>query len=43
MLAVSGGLALSWFYDTPAGPSIVVIASALFFVLFSMPQPFRRA
>ena len=36
MLAVSGGLALSWFYDTPAGPSIVVIASALFFVLFSL-------
>ena len=41
MLAVSGGLALSWFYDTPAGPSIVVIASALFFLLFSFPRPFR--
>ena len=41
MLAVSGGLALSWFYDTPAGPSIVVIASALFFLLFSLPRPFR--
>jgi zinc transport system permease protein len=24
MLAVCGGLALSWFKDTPAGPSIVV-------------------
>jgi zinc transport system permease protein len=43
MLAVSGGLALSWFYDTPAGPSIVVIASALFFVLFSFPRPFRTS
>ena len=41
MLAVSGGLALSWFYDTPAGPSIVVIASSLFFLLFSLPRPFR--
>ena len=38
MLAVSGGLALSWFYDTPAGPSVVVIASALFFLLFSFPR-----
>tara|TARA_B110000503_G_scaffold66156_1_gene103785 strand:- start:7095 stop:7889 length:795 start_codon:yes stop_codon:yes gene_type:complete len=41
MLAVSGGLALSWFYDTPTGPSIVLIASALFFVLFSFPRSFR--
>lgn len=29
-LAVLGGLALSWFKDTPAGPSVVVCASALF-------------
>jgi len=41
MLAVTGGLALSWFYDTPAGPSVVVIASALFFLLFSFPRSFR--
>jgi zinc transport system permease protein len=43
MLAVSGGLALSWFYDTPTGPSIVLIASALFFVLFSLPRSFRSS
>lgn len=29
-LAVVGGLALSWFGDTPVGPSIVVAAAALF-------------
>lgn len=29
-LAVCGGLAASWFWDTPAGPSIVVAASLLF-------------
>ncbi|MFQ3211918.1 MAG: zinc transport system permease protein [Oceanospirillaceae bacterium] len=43
MLAVSGGLALSWFYDTPAGPSVVVIASALFFLLFSFPRSFSSS
>jgi zinc transport system permease protein len=43
MLAVSGGLALSWFYDTPTGPSIVLIASALFFVLFSFARSFRSS
>lgn len=32
MLSVTGGLLLSWFYDTPAGPS-VVICSAAFFML----------
>ena len=29
-LAVCGGLAASWFWDTPTGPSIVVTASMLF-------------
>lgn len=29
-LAVAGGMALSWHYDTPIGPSIVVSAAALF-------------
>jgi zinc transport system permease protein len=43
MLAVTGGLALSWFYDTPTGPSIVLIASALFFVLFTFPRSFRSS
>ena len=32
MLSVCAGLSLSWFYDTPAGPSIVVSAAAFFFV-----------
>lgn len=30
MLSVLGGLALSWHFDTPAGPSVVVSATALF-------------
>ncbi|MDK9764744.1 zinc ABC transporter permease subunit ZnuB [Vibrio sp. D420a] len=29
-LAVLGGLSLSWFYDTPAGPSVVITATAMF-------------
>ena len=41
MLSVTGGLALSWFYDTPAGPSVVLIASTLFFLLFSFPRSLR--
>lgn len=32
MLSVIGGLVLSWFKDTPTGPSIVVIAGLLFFI-----------
>jgi zinc transport system permease protein len=38
MLAVCGGLALSWFKDTPAGPSIVVTAAALFLLSFVLPR-----
>ena len=38
MLAVVGGLALSWYLDTPAGPSIVVTAAALFLVSFVVPR-----
>ena len=30
MLAVTGGLTFSAFYDTPAGPSVVLCAAALF-------------
>ena len=37
MLAVGGGLSLSWFEDTPAGPSIVVCAAALFLLSFLLP------
>ncbi len=29
-IAVCGGLSLSWFYDTPAGPSVVIGAAAMF-------------
>lgn len=32
VLAVLGGIALSWFKDTPAGPSVVVAAAVLFFL-----------
>ena len=38
MLAVCGGLALSWYHDTPAGPSIVVCAAALFLLGFALPR-----
>lgn len=30
MLSVTGGMALSWFYNTPAGPSVVLCSSVLF-------------
>jgi zinc transport system permease protein len=30
VIAVMGGLSLSWFFDTPAGPSVVVCASTMF-------------
>ncbi len=36
-LSVGGGLALSWHYDTPAGPSVVVAALALFVILYAIP------
>lgn len=38
LLAVCGGLTLSWFKDTPAGPSIVVCAAALFLLSFVLPR-----
>lgn len=38
MLAVSGGLSLSWFEDTPAGPSIVVCAASLFLLSLALPR-----
>lgn len=38
MLAVCAGLALSWYQDTPAGPSIVVSAAALFLLSFAWPK-----
>ncbi len=38
LLAVCGGLSLSWYEDTPAGPSIVVCAAALFLLSFVLPK-----
>lgn len=38
MLAVCAGLSLSWYQDTPAGPSIVVCAAALFLLSFVLPR-----
>ncbi|SDU37242.1 zinc ABC transporter permease subunit ZnuB [Halopseudomonas salegens] len=37
-LAVLGGLAMSWYLDTPAGPSIVVTAAGLFIFALSIPR-----
>ena len=38
LLAVSAGLTLSWYQDTPAGPSIVISAAALFLLSFALPR-----
>ena len=38
MLAGGGGLRLSWFEDTPAGPSIVVCAASLFLLSLALPR-----
>jgi zinc transport system permease protein len=38
LLAVCGGLALSWFQDTPAGPSIVVCAAGGFALSLALPR-----
>lgn len=38
VLAVCAGLSLSWFQDTPAGPSIVVSAAALFLASLALPR-----
>jgi len=32
MLSVTSGMALSWFYDTPAGPSVVICSTVLFMI-----------
>lgn len=41
MIAVSGGLGLSWNLDTPAGPSIVVTAFALFVLVYGLIRKAR--
>lgn len=38
MVAVGAGLAMSWYQDTPAGPSIVVCAAAMFLLSFALPR-----
>lgn len=38
MLSVTGGLALSAFYDTPAGPSVVLASAVLFILSMSKKQ-----
>ncbi|MDA5194297.1 zinc ABC transporter permease subunit ZnuB [Govanella unica] len=38
MLAVLGGLGGSYWFDTPAGPSVVACASLLFFLSFLLPR-----
>ncbi|EKK9986583.1 zinc ABC transporter permease subunit ZnuB [Vibrio vulnificus] len=38
ILAVLGGLTLSWHFDTPAGPSVVISATAIFMLAQLKPQ-----
>lgn len=38
VLAVCTGLSLSWWQDTPAGPSIVLAAAAVFLISFIVPK-----
>ena len=38
ILAVTGGLTFSAFYDTPAGPSVVLCATAMFILSLSKKQ-----
>ncbi|MBS3804642.1 MAG: zinc ABC transporter permease subunit ZnuB [Oleiphilaceae bacterium] len=41
MIAVTGGLSASWHFNSPAGPSIVVAAFALFTLVYSLLRPQR--
>lgn len=38
VLAVCGGLSLSWWFDPPAGPSIVLCAALIFICSFVIPK-----
>ena len=38
MFAVMLGMAGSWFYDTPAGPSVVVAAASVFMLTQLVPS-----
>ncbi|MGI1670746.1 MAG: zinc ABC transporter permease subunit ZnuB [Neptuniibacter sp.] len=37
-LSVLGGLTLSWHFDTPTGPSVVVMSLCLFILLYALPS-----
>lgn len=39
-VAVAGGLAASFYWDTPAGPSVVLAASSLFVLALAKRQPY---
>jgi zinc transport system permease protein len=41
MLSVVGGLAMSWFVNTPVGPSVVTMAAAMF--VFPLAVPARKS
>jgi len=43
MLAVVGGISASWFWDTPAGPSVVVSALVEFLILYTLPIRIRQS
>ncbi|GGC10342.1 zinc ABC transporter permease [Marinobacterium zhoushanense] len=43
MIAVVGGITASWFWDTPAGPSVVVAALVEFLLLYAAPRGLSRA
>lgn len=42
MLAVAGGISASWYWDTPAGPSVVVCSLLEFLLLYMLPLRLGR-
>jgi len=42
VVAVSGGLTLSWYLDTPAGPSVVVTAFLVFLMVYAGARQSRH-
>lgn len=42
VVAVSGGLTLSWYLDTPAGPSVVVTAFLVFLMVYAGARQSRQ-
>ena len=37
-VSVMGGLAMSWHFDTPTGPSVVVTSLLIFILLYAVPS-----